>query len=44
VLLSRTKTIILKPAIVESTEPVAPQPGWRLWTDSFNNLIQVLKD
>jgi SAM-dependent methyltransferase len=44
VLLSRTKTVILRPEIVASTEPIAPQPGWRLWTDSFNNLIQVLKD
>jgi SAM-dependent methyltransferase len=43
VLLSRSKKIILRPSIVETTEPVAPQPGWRLWTDSFNNLIQVFK-
>ena len=43
VLLSRTKKIILRPEIVASTEPVAPQPGWRLWTDAYNNLLQVFK-
>lgn len=43
VLLSRTKKIILRPEIVASTEPVAPQPGWRLWTDAYNNLVQPFK-
>jgi SAM-dependent methyltransferase len=43
VLLSRTKKIILRPEIVASTEPVAPQPEWRLWTDGYNNLVQVFK-
>ena len=44
VLLSRDKKIILRPEIVASTEPVAPRPEWRVWTDSFNNLIQVFKE
>ena len=44
VLISKSKAIILKPSIVEVTEPVAPQPSWRLWTDSYNNLIQVFKE
>jgi len=43
VLLSRTKKIILRPEIVASTEPVVPQPDWRLWTDSYNNLLQVFR-
>jgi SAM-dependent methyltransferase len=43
VLLSRSKKILLRPEIVASTEPVAPQPGWRLWTDAYNNLLQVFK-
>jgi SAM-dependent methyltransferase len=43
VLLTRYKPFILKKEIVDSTEPVAPQPGWRLWTDDYNNLIQVFK-
>ena len=24
-----------------ATEPVAPQPDWRLWTDAYNNILQV---
>lgn len=43
VLLTRYKPFILRPEIVEATEPVAPQPGWRLWTDAYNNLLQVLR-
>jgi len=43
VLLTRDKSFLLRPVIVEATEPVAPEPGWRLWTDDFNNLLQVLK-
>ena len=41
VLLTRWKPLILRPEIVAATEPVAPQPGWRLWTDAYNNLLQV---
>jgi SAM-dependent methyltransferase len=41
VLLTRHKPLILRPEIVEATEPVAPQPDWRLWTDAYNNLLQV---
>jgi SAM-dependent methyltransferase len=43
VLMTYYKPFILKKEIVESTEPVAPQPDWRLWTDDYNNLIQVFK-
>ncbi|MGZ5046562.1 MAG: spermidine synthase [Usitatibacter sp.] len=43
VILTRDKSFILKPSIVEATEPVAPRPDWRLWTDSYNNLIQVFR-
>jgi SAM-dependent methyltransferase len=41
VLLTRWKPFILRPEIVTATEPVAPQPDWRLWTDAYNNLLQV---
>ncbi|MBL0140951.1 MAG: fused MFS/spermidine synthase [Betaproteobacteria bacterium] len=41
VLLTRYKPLILRREIVASTEPVAPQPDWRLWTDAYNNLLQV---
>ncbi len=43
VLLARDKKIILRPEMVASTEAVAPEPGWRLWTDSYNNIVQVFK-
>jgi spermidine synthase len=43
VLITRSKPFILRADIVEATEPVAPQPGLRLWTDDFNNLWQVFK-
>jgi len=43
VLMTRYKPFILKKEIVDSTVPVAPQPGLRLWTDDYNNLIQVFK-
>jgi SAM-dependent methyltransferase len=43
VLITRYKPFILRKEIVEATVPVAPQPDWRLWTDDFNNLIQVFK-
>jgi SAM-dependent methyltransferase len=43
VIITRHKPFILQQEIVEATEPVAPRPDWRLWTDSYNNLIQVFK-
>jgi len=43
ILLARDKKIILRPEIVASTEPVVPEPGWRLWTDAYNNLLQPFR-
>ncbi len=43
VAITRHKPFILRPDIVEVTEPVAPRPDWRLWTDDYNNLFQVFK-
>ena len=43
ILLTSDKTFLLKPEIVEHTEIIVPRPEWRLWTDDFNNLLQVLK-
>jgi SAM-dependent methyltransferase len=43
VVLTHSKAFILKPEIVAATEPVAPQPDWSLWTDDYNNLIQVFR-
>jgi SAM-dependent methyltransferase len=44
VLLTRNKSILARKEIVAITQPVAPQPGWRLWTDDYNNLLQVLRE
>jgi hypothetical protein len=43
VLLTRNRRFILQPTIVDITQPVLPRPDWRLWTDDFNNLWQVLR-
>ena len=43
VLLSRVNSQFLKPEILDASYIIAPQPGWRLWTDDFNNLVQVMK-
>jgi hypothetical protein len=42
-LVSRNKPFIYQKGIVEAIEPVVPRPEWNLWTDDFNNLIQVFK-
>ena len=43
VLLTRNRRFLLKPSLVEATEPVVPRPDWRLWTDDYNNLVQVFR-
>jgi SAM-dependent methyltransferase len=43
VLLTHNKSILARKEIVAITQPVIPQPGWRLWTDDYNNLLQVLR-
>ncbi len=43
VLLSKDKSFLLRKEIVEGSYVIMPQPGWRIWTDDFNNLLQVLK-
>ncbi len=43
VLLSDDPASLARPQISEAAHPVTPRPDWRLWTDDFNNLVQVLK-
>jgi hypothetical protein len=43
VLVTKDKPFLLKPDIVNATYIIPPEPGWRIWTDDFNNLLQVLK-
>ena len=43
VLLSRDGKILDRPRIAEAATEIVRRPEWRLWTDDFNNLVQVLK-
>ena len=43
VLITKAKNLLLKPDILEATYIIPPEPGWRVWTDDFNNLVQVMK-
>ena len=43
ILLSADPEALKKPLIAEATTPIEPRRDWRLWTDDFNNLVQVLK-
>ena len=43
VLLSKDNTQFLKPEILDGSFIIPPQPKLRVWTDDFNNLLQVLK-
>lgn len=42
-LLSADKTLLANPELTAHARKIAARPDWRLWTDSFNNLVQVLK-
>jgi SAM-dependent methyltransferase len=43
VLLTRNKPFLLRQSIVEETEPVVPRPDWHIWTDDYNNIVQVFR-
>ena len=43
VLLAREAAVLDDPRIGERAEPLTPVPEFSLWTDSFNNLLDVLK-
>jgi SAM-dependent methyltransferase len=42
-LLSASPAALDKPTLAEASVEVRSRPNWRLWTDDFNNLVQVLK-
>jgi hypothetical protein len=42
VLLTKDKSFLLRDQILDTTYIVPPQ-SWRLWTDDYNNLLQVLR-
>ena len=43
VLVTRNRTVLENTAIRLHSQPIAARPGLRLWTDDFNNLLQILK-
>lgn len=43
VLLSRDPERLADPGLVEASTAITPRRDWRVWTDDFNNLLQVLK-
>lgn len=43
VLLSDSKAALEKQPIAEASEDIEPHPEWRLWTDDFNNIVEILK-
>jgi hypothetical protein len=43
ILLSKDPEIFSKPEYVAAVQPIPQRPSWRMWTDDFNNLFQVLK-
>jgi len=43
VLVARDPAVLKKPLIAEAAKPITPHRDWRLWTDDFNNLFQVLR-
>jgi hypothetical protein len=43
VLVSNNRTLLASPQIAEAASPIKEHPEWRLWTDDFNNLFQVLR-
>ena len=43
VLLSSNTAFLGRPEIASYATPIKPRRDWRIWTDDFNNLVQVLK-
>jgi hypothetical protein len=43
VLLSADPAALERGTLGEAATEIKPRPDWRLWTDDFNNLVQVLK-
>ena len=43
VLLGRKPAVFANPELADAAKPITPRRDWRIWTDDFNNLLQVLK-
>lgn len=43
VLVTNNVEFLASPAITGATQPIQPRTGLRLWTDDYNNLLQVIR-
>jgi SAM-dependent methyltransferase len=43
ILVTRNRPFLDSPEISDAAEPIPPRPGLRLWTDDYNNLLQVIR-
>jgi SAM-dependent methyltransferase len=43
VLVSSNRQLLESPRIADASTPIEAHPEWRVWTDDFNNLFQVLR-
>jgi hypothetical protein len=43
VLMTRDAAFFARPEIRRAASGIEPRPGLRLWTDDYNNLLQVLR-
>jgi hypothetical protein len=43
ILMTREAAFFARPEIASAVKTIEPHPGLRLWTDDYNNLLQVLK-
>jgi hypothetical protein len=43
ILVSKDPIVLAKPYIAAAAQPIPTRPEWRLWTDDFNNIVQVLR-
>ena len=43
VLITRNRDFLAKPEVADASEPIPPRPQLRLWTDDYNNLLQVIR-
>jgi len=43
IVMTRDASFFTKPEIASAAKPIEERPGLRLWTDDYNNLLQVLR-
>jgi hypothetical protein len=43
VLATRDRDFLSQPTMAQASESIAARPGLRLWTDGYNNLLEVLR-